>query len=340
MKVLLTGGGTGGHILPLLNIGRELSGMGAELLYAGSVSGLESRMNIDIPSVLLPVSGWVRKRPGERIVFFPKIIVSILRAFFILVRFKPDAVVSSGGFVSIPVLIASIIANKPIYLIDINSIPGLATRLFSYFAHRIYLGFSSGKNYVHHLNRVAVTGIPVKPEMFSVDRREALRFFGFKNGKTLLIFGGSRGATFLVRLAESLSNCLGRDWQFIVLGTEKCNNIGRIRCYRFLNEMEYAYAASDVVVSRAGGMTIGEIIASGIPAVLIPYPYAYLDHQYYNAIEARKVRRNIAVIREEITEPEKVANIVEKLYGMRESPLRINPSRKIAEEIVRNVRRN
>lgn len=341
MRVLLTGGGTGGHILPAFNIGRELMKRGVEVFYVGSRKGLEARINIEFPYELLSVSGWVRKSLKYRIVFFPDMLRSVFKSMIIINRFRPDAVLSTGGFVSIPVLLVSIIFGIPVFLVEINTIPGLAVRLFSYFAYRVYVGFEKTREYLPHLNRVEVAGIPVRSDIGDGDSKEAIKFFKLnKEKKTLLIFGGSRGAAFLNRLSRHLHIIMGKEWQFIILGVENCSELERARCLKFLDRMELAYSVADVVISRGGGMTIGELLFTGLPAIIIPYPYAYLDHQYHNAKEAEAMRMNIKVVREEEVTPELIKDLVEKLYGKKEGILNRAPSIKIAEEMIKNVWRD
>jgi len=341
MRVLITGGGTGGHILPAFNIGRELKKRGVKLFYVGSVRGLEAEMEIGFPYALLPVSGWVRKSLKHRILFFPDMLRSVFKSVIIINRFKPDAVLSTGGFVSIPVLLVSIIFGIPVFLVEINTIPGLAVRLFSYFAFRIYVGFERTREYLPHHNRILVAGIPVRSDIGDGDSKEAIKFFKLnKEKKTLLIFGGSRGADFLNRLSRHLHTIMDKEWQFIILGMEKCTGLERVRCFKFLDKMEYAYAVADVVISRGGGMTIGELLFTGLPAIIIPYPYAYLDHQYHNAKEAEKMRRNIKVVREEEATPELIKDLVEKLYGKKEKIMKKSPSTRIAEEMIKYVWRD
>ena len=341
MRVLLTGGGTGGHILPAFNIGRELMKRGVKVFYVGSRKGLEARINIEFPYALLPVSGWVRKSLKHRILFFPDMLRSVFKTVIIINRFRPDAVLSTGGFVSIPVLLVSIIFGIPVFLVEINTIPGLAVRLFSYFAYRVYVGFERTREYLPHHNRVLVVGIPVRSDIGDGDSKEAIGFFKLnKEKKTLLIFGGSRGAAFLNRLSRHLHTIMDKEWQFIILGIENCSELERARCLKFLDRMEYAYAVADVVVSRGGGMTIGELLFTGLPAIIIPYPYAYLDHQYHNAKEAETMRKNIKVVREEEVTPELIKDLIEKLYGKKEKIMKKSPSTRIAEEMIKNVWRD
>jgi len=298
MRVLLTGGGTGGHILPAFNIGRELMKRGVEVFYVGSRKGLEARINIEFPYELISVSGWVRKSLKHRILFFPDMLRSVFKSMIIINRFRPDAVLSTGGFVSIPVLLVSIIFGIPVFLVEINTIPGLAVKLFSYFAYRVYVGFEKTREYLPHLNRVEVAGIPVRSDIGDGDSKEAIKFFKLnKEKKTLLVFGGSRGADFLNRLSKHLHTIMGK-------------------------------------------MTIGELLFTGLPAIIIPYPYAYLDHQYHNAKEAEAMRMNIKVVREEEVTPELIKDLVEKLYGKKERILNRAPSTRIAEEMIKNVWRD
>lgn len=338
MKAIIVGGGTGGHIIPGINISNELIKLGYETIYIGSRFGIEYNMNIEMKKYFLPISGWVRETITKRILFFFRIAKSLILSYFIIKRENPDFILLTGGFVTIPFIIIRIFIKKPLFLVEINSIPGLASKIISYFSDLTFTGFELTKNYLYHNRNVHFTGIPVSDKLKSVSRKESAEFFGLKDNKnTILIFGGSRGARKLNMLSDEIIEKM-KDYQFIILGRDDISN-DRVKSMKFLNEMEYAYNLSDFIIARAGAMTCGEIMFLGKPAILIPYPYAYKDHQYLNAIELQKKMKNIYVIRENDLN---IENIIEIIKNHKKENIKSNmenPSKIIGERIDKYVRR-
>lgn len=338
MKAIIVGGGTGGHIIPGINIAKQLLNFGYETVYVGSCFGIEKKMNIEMKKYFLPISGWVRETTKKRILFFLRILKSFILSFYIVKKEKPEIIILTGGFVTIPFIPVSIFIGKPLFLIEINSMPGLASKIISYFAKLTFIGFECSKKYLYHTRNVIFSGIPVSDRLKSIDRKESAKFFKLKDDKkTLLIFGGSRGAKKINIISDEIIKKLP-DCQFIILGRDDISN-DRVRSMKFLNEMEYAYNLSDFIISRAGAMTCGEIFFLQKPSILIPYPYAYKDHQFMNAIELKKRMDNIYIVRENEINIDKLIEIIRK-YKKRNFIKNVeNPSKIIGERIDKYVRR-
>lgn len=299
MKVLLTGGGTGGHLFPALAVADALrrAQPSVELLFVGSTTGLEATIvpQEGIPFFGLPVRGLPR-RPGFRMLraLFATF-RCVLRAKERISSWKPDVVFATGGFASAPVLAAAWLTKVPVILHEQNSVPGLTNRIASRFAREVHITFSASRRHFPRRGHLRLSGIPLRDGIVGGSRGKALRLFRLDDGKrTILVFGGSQGAH---RLNEAILDALPRlagrgDLQFVLQSGQNDYNWMIERCRRvqvrtwvrpFLTNMGDAYAAADLVVCRAGALTLGELAATGSPSILVPYPHATANHQTLNA---------------------------------------------------------
>jgi UDP-N-acetylglucosamine--N-acetylmuramyl-(pentapeptide) pyrophosphoryl-undecaprenol N-acetylglucosamine transferase len=299
MKVLLTGGGTGGHLFPALAVAEALQRLSPapEILFVGSATGLESTAVPQagftfrgLPSMSLP------RRLGFRL--FRAGIAdtrSVFRAREILREWKPDVVFATGGFAAAPVLAASWMLRVPVVLHEQNSVPGLTNRIASRFAREVHLTFSSARRYFPRRDHLRLTGIPIREIVMQGSRGKGLRGFRLEDDRmTILIFGGSQGAH---RINEAVLDAIPRfagrnDVQFVIQTGQKdynrvleaCRDLPvRTWIRPFIVNMGDAYAVADMVVCRAGALTLAELAATGRPSILIPFPYATADHQMLNA---------------------------------------------------------
>jgi UDP-N-acetylglucosamine--N-acetylmuramyl-(pentapeptide) pyrophosphoryl-undecaprenol N-acetylglucosamine transferase len=313
---VVAGGGTGGHIFPALSIANRLERIGVKTIYMGSSSGLERRIVIRKCMYLLPVIGWVDKNLFGKMEFIIRFIPSLIISIYILLKFKPSAIILTGGFVSVPIGISGILCKVPIFTLILDWPVGLAARLFSNYSEEVFLPYEGNFSTVSNLNKT-VTGIPLRKDIFCADKEVALRYFKLdKNKKTLLIIGGSRGARRLVKLVEELIPEMDSQyWQFIIQkGKHKLKYSGdNIREFNFIERVDLAYAVADFIISRSGAMVTAEIEQTGIPTILIPYPYAYKDHQFHNAQRLSEKCSNIKVVREEEINVNKILKIIEEL---------------------------
>ncbi|MDO8848544.1 MAG: undecaprenyldiphospho-muramoylpentapeptide beta-N-acetylglucosaminyltransferase [Coriobacteriia bacterium] len=301
MRVLLSGGGTAGHIYPALTVAGRLVADGHEVLFVGTPDGLESRLvpEAGIEFVGVPAKGFDRGNPLTIISSTALIATSIGSAARAIRTFGPDVVLGVGGYVSLPVGLAAVLKRVPLVLHEQNSVPGLANRVLSRWARAVGVTYEESLQHLAHPERGVVTGNPVREAVLGADRLRGRAAFDLDAEATvLLVFGGSRGArhindTFVglapqlmgepslqvlhsagrieaASVASRVADALGRDQR-------------RYRVVDYIDAMGDAIAAADVVISRAGATSIAEITAIGRAAVLVPYPYATDDHQTLNA---------------------------------------------------------
>jgi UDP-N-acetylglucosamine--N-acetylmuramyl-(pentapeptide) pyrophosphoryl-undecaprenol N-acetylglucosamine transferase len=300
MKVMIAGGGTGGHVFPGIAVAEELRRMrpGAEVVFVGSKRGLEA--------VAVPEAGFrvrfIRSRGFDRRAWWRwplaavENAIGVLQALFLVLAERPNAVLGTGGYASVAVAVAAWMLGKPVLLQEQNSVPGLANRLLSRIADEVHLSFVEARSYFARKDHLKVTGNPVRAYILSGDRAGAMEEFGLVPGKpTVFVFGGSRGAKRINQAAvEAMKLLRGRvDVQFILqTGREDFEYAQQevqqhglpAKVMPFLRRIHMAYAAADLVVCRSGAMTLAEIAVCGTPAILVPYPYAAHDHQVTNAM--------------------------------------------------------
>ena len=304
MKVIISGGGTGGHIYPGLAVARSLEEKQAEVevLFVGTETGLEADI---IPKAgyklkTIKAEGFSRQLSLQLIKAVAKTSIGVLQSYQILRNFKPDVVLGTGGYVCGPIVLAAALQNIPTMIHEQNAYPGLTNRLLAKVVTKVALSNQAAEDYFKEQSKLRVTGNPIRPEILSKREAVAYQELNLKtNLKTILVFGGSRGAKSINQALVGIYQRLkGLDVQLIhVTGKQDFERIaakaeelgindfesGKIRIKPYLYNMEAALAVADIVVSRAGATGLAEITASGLPAILIPYPYATDNHQEHNA---------------------------------------------------------
>ncbi|MCL5020060.1 MAG: undecaprenyldiphospho-muramoylpentapeptide beta-N-acetylglucosaminyltransferase [Bacteroidetes bacterium] len=303
VRVVLAGGGTGGHVFPAVAIAERLMAHdGVDVLFVGTKNKIEARIVPQLGYKFSPIwiGGFSRKFKLSNFLLPLKIAVSVMQSLKLLLTYKPNVVVGTGGYVSGPVCAAAVMTRTPIVLQEHNSYPGAMTRLFAPFAREIHIAFESSKKYffkhgsAERVSRsLMLTGSPVR-KMPRVKREEALNFFGLSaERKTLLVTGGSLGAVRLnSAVAKVVDELISRNYQLIwqtgsvdyerIAASQK-DRSDFIRVEKFVERMDYAYAAADIAVCRGGATTVAELIYFNLPAIIIPYPYAAANHQVENA---------------------------------------------------------
>ncbi len=299
MKLLIAGGGTGGHVFPGIAVAEELrrNRRDAEVVFVGGRRGLEA--------VAVPEAGFrirfLMARGFNRRAWWTwgwagiVNLIGLLQALFIVASERPDVVLGTGGYVSAPVAVAAWLLRRPLLLQEQNSIPGVANRWLARIADEVHLSFVEARTYFSRKDHLKVTGNPIRAHVLSGEKSAAYAEFGLEPGKpTLFVFGGSRGAHRINEAAlDAMRRLKGRvdvqwilqtgredfDWAKGVVDQEQLP----ARVMPFLTRIHLAYAAADLVVCRSGAMTLAEIAACGTPAILVPYPYAAHDHQAVNA---------------------------------------------------------
>ncbi len=311
------------------------------MIYIGSSSGLEKKFVTMKDMFLLPTVGWVGKNLMGKIVFIFRFIPGFFFSVWLIIRRRVCAVFHTGAFASLPVGLAGVILRVPVFTLVLDSKPGKAVNLLSRFSREIFLPYEGDFPALEGKKKV-VTGIPLRADLTEGKYGEAVNYFSLMpSKKTLLVIGGSRGAEFLARLSEKLIPLMGREWQFIIQRGKFEIAAGSqwARQFSFIDRMDLAYAISDVIVSRAGALATAEIENTGIPAILIPYPYAFKDHQFFNAKRLALKKNNIIIKREEEVDVENFPKLIETLYGEKISVDKNNSTDKIIERILINVRK-
>ena len=295
-RLLITGGGTGGHIYPALALARRLQGE-AEVLYAGTAQGLEARL-VPAAGVAFTVisSGGLLGRSLRRQVQGLRLAASgLVQALQILRRFRPAVVVGTGGYASGPLMLAAVLLRVPTLLQEQNLQPGMTNRWLAPWVSRVVVPYPESHAYFPRRTRLQVIGNPIRPEILAASAEAARRELDLVGKRVILLFGGSGGALRLNEAALSLGPQL-RPGEVLLWATgtkyheefvRRCQETGvsaaAVRLYPYLDHMERFLAVADVVIARAGAMTIAELTALGLPSILVPSPNVVHDHQRLNA---------------------------------------------------------
>lgn len=301
MKVIISGGGTGGHIYPAIAIANELKHLDprTQILFVGAEGKMEMekvpRAGYRIEG--LPVVGIKRELTLANLAFPVKLGRSLLRARQIVRDFRPDVAVGVGGYASGPLLLAASMADVPMLIQEQNSYAGLTNKVLARWARRICVAYP-GMDAFFPAHKIRLTGNPVRNDIQFADQQvDAGRsLFGLEAGRpTLLVIGGSQGARTLNEAMEAgLKQFVDADvqvvWQtgpaFIERARAAVAATGSplVKAHDFIYEMDKAYAVADAVVSRAGALSVSELCLVGRPAILVPFPAAAEDHQTKNAM--------------------------------------------------------
>ena len=311
-RVIISGGGTGGHIFPAIAIADEIKKRNpkAEILFIGAQGKMEMEK---VPAAGyriegLTIVGFQRKLTFSNFLLPFKIIKSLFKARSILKAFKPQAVVGVGGYASGPTLQAATMLKLPTLVQEQNSFPGKTNKLLASKVNVLCTAYD-GLDKFFPKEKIRLTGNPVRHDMVSIDgkREEAMNYYGFDSSKkTILIIGGSLGARTLNNaLVENIAEIARHDeiqilWQSGKLYYEQMleimnkEKVGSIKLVQFIDRMDLAYAAADVIVSRAGAISVSELCLIGKPLVLVPSPNVAEDHQTKNAMAL--VNKNAAIL--------------------------------------------
>ncbi len=297
-KIILSGGGTGGHIYPAIAIANEIKFRypDAEFLFVGAKDRMEMEK---VPQAGYGIEGlWIsgiqRKLTLKNLMFPFKLISSLWKARKIIKSFKPDVAIGTGGFASGPLLYVAASNKIPSVIQEQNSFPGITNKLLAKKANKICVAYDGLERFFPN-EKMIKTGNPVRQDLLDIDTKtvDAKNHFNLKHGKyTLLVIGGSLGSRRINELIEKELDFFDTQnvqiiWQCGKLYYQQYkiyNNTEGIQVYEFLNNMDYAYAAADVVISRAGAISVSELCIVGKPVVFIPSPNVAEDHQTKNAM--------------------------------------------------------
>ena len=344
MRVLITGGGTGGHLYPALAVAGLMKEQdpGGKVLFVGTGEGLEATVVPARGFAFQPVAAakWPRRLSAQAMAFLPSILRGYRQSMAVIRDWRPGAVFATGGYVSVPLVVAAARLSVPIFIHEQNAVPGLANRLLSRWANTVFLTFPDTSGKLAGRAKIIHAGLPIRQEILKVTRQDARNYFNLApETLTVLITGGSRGARRInevmldvYRILAETSEVSGtgrRTLQFIHLtgraefdgvckqmATKGINEdkIGKIVIRPYLEEMEYGLAAADIMIGRAGAATIAELTALGIPAILIPYPYAAGNHQYHNALYLAREQAAVMIPEPDLT-PDRLLEQMERLLG-------------------------
>lgn len=337
VKIVISGGGTGGHIFPAIAIADTLKKRfpQAEILFIGA----KNRMEMDrVPKAGysiegLWISGFKRELSLDNLSFPFKLISSMIKARKILKRFKPDVVIGVGGFASGPTMKTAASLGIPIVIQEQNSYPGVTNKIVSKKASVICVAYENMEQWFPK-DKIVLTGNPLRNNIVSLDDKkdEARRYFNLKpDKKTILLVGGSQGALGINRgISAQIASFKEKDCQMIWQtgkhyydqAVQEVNDNGlqdRIKCTVFIDRMDLAYAAADVVISRAGAMSISELSLLNKAVVFVPLPTAAEDHQTKNAMSL--VNANAAIM---VKNSETEKELLPKVFGLLEDEERQN----------------
>jgi len=337
-KIIISGGGTGGHIFPAIAIANALKEKlgNVDILFIGAQDKMEMEK---VPKAGYPIEGlWIsglqRSLSPKNLSFPFKLISSLRKAGKIIKEFKPDLVIGVGGFASGPTLYKAAKMGIPTMIQEQNSYPGITNIILSKRVDKICVAYDNMEKYFPK-EKIFLTGNPVRKEVVEIEgkRPRGLEFFGLKDDKpVVLVVGGSLGARTINEAIEANLKTFAENDIQLIWQTGKgyfpkaqaalldLNNEG-IKAYDFITEMDMAYAAADIVVSRAGAIAISELCVVKKPIILVPSPFVAEDHQTKNALAL--VTYNAAVLVKDAEQKENLMPEILKLVQNKEEQAKL-----------------
>lgn len=322
MRIVVTGGGTGGHIFPALEIVKELKRNNdkMEVIFVGNLNSLEQKMTkgAHIPFYGLSAKQIVGQSFSNKLIALIFLKIAIFKSIWFLVKKRPSAVIGVGGYISVPMMVASFLLGIPRYLCEQNVVPGMANKYLALIAKKVFISFLESRQYFPK-DKVVHSGNPVRSVFFTLPAKEPSGSF------RILITGGSLGAQFLNREIPKVMGLIGPLLKNLEITHQTGENVQEevIKAYgnehisaqvvSFIDNMPKAFLEHDLLISRAGATVCAEIMASGMPAILIPYPFAN-GHQKYNAQALVKAGAAIMIDQDEHFS-ESLALNLKNLYG-------------------------
>jgi UDP-N-acetylglucosamine--N-acetylmuramyl-(pentapeptide) pyrophosphoryl-undecaprenol N-acetylglucosamine transferase len=314
LKILFTGGGTGGHVFPALATIETLMSMGDfQIFYVGGYQGIEKMLLPErkIPFGTIWISGFQRRFTLKNLVFPLKLGISLVQSRKILTSFNPQVVVGTGGYVTGPVVYMAARRGIPTLIQEQDSFPGVTTRLLAKYVNVICIADEDTKQWLKNVKgEIFLSGNPVRNSLRAIEKSQAVHSWGLDPAlPVLLIFGGSQGAKSLNKAFESIGPSLLKvnKVQFLWQVGEKNYPEFRaksiywhpnIKIVPFIDNIGMAYSAADIVVCRAGAITLAELSIMKKPCILVPYPFAAAKHQEINARAIEKKGAALVVLEE------------------------------------------
>ena len=317
MKVLISGGGTAGHINPGIAIAKHIKSKnpGCEILFIGTQKGLETKLvpreNFELKTI--KVRGFRRRLSKDTLVSVKELFQGLHEARAILREFKPDLVIGTGGYVCGPVVFNAARMRIPTLVHEQNAFPGVTNKLLSRFVDKVAISFKESEKFFKDKKKIVFTGNPIRSEMLNADRKAAREKLGIEKDKPLVvIFGGSRGAETINNTVSELISLHKQEDKFHILFAtgeaqydkviSKLGDINSkyIKVVPYIYDMADVMTAADLLVGRAGAITLSELTALGVPSILIPSPYVTANHQEYNARALEKEDASIVVLEKDL----------------------------------------
>ena len=327
LKVIISGGGTGGHIYPGISIAYEIKDRDIknDILFVGTERGMESKLvpREGFKIVKIKARGIQRKICFENLTALVIFLVSLFQSYKIIKKYKPDIVIGTGGYVSGSVVLMAAILGIPTLVHEQNVIPGITNKFLSRITRATFLSFNQSKEYFSDKVKLIFTGNPIRFKNIKPGTdREYKKFNLDSSKKTILVLGGSKGAAAINRAVlggiDLIKEDIKNNWQILLISGQGDYNsmmemVGEghkiFSVEPYLHDIEKAYSLADLVICRAGATTLAEIGAYGLPAILIPYPYATHDHQGINAKIFEKEGAAILILEKDLS-AEKLSQVL------------------------------
>lgn len=296
LRIMVAGGGTGGHVYPGIAIVEALTAVTpVDALFVGAQGGVEQGIfeRASLAHSLLPGYGLRRASLARKLAVPFMLAGGVARAMKLVHAFRPDVVLGTGGYASATVVIASMLARIPRVLQEQNSVPGLVNRRLASRANLVLLGYEESRAWLPAGVATRVVGNPIR-RLPRASREEAAAFFGLNPSlPVVLVVGGSRGAHSLNMAGADAASKLARsrDVQFVILtgradrieAEKRVAGLPGVRVLEYLDEVHFAYSLADLAVARSGASSVFELALFGVPTIFVPYPYAADAHQESNA---------------------------------------------------------
>lgn len=322
MKVLITGGGTGGHIYPAVAIANKIKHeiKNAEILFVGTKKGLESQL---VPKAgykleTITVSGFKRNVSFDTIKSVRDLFLGLKDAVKVIKRFKPDLVIGTGGYVCGPIVFVASLLNIKTVIHEQNVIPGITNKILGKLVHKILVSFDESKGYFNNSGKVVVVGNPVRKDFLNTNKEQCRKELGILDKQLVVLsFGGSRGAEKINEtMVEVINKLKGRNDISIIhvtgskhyegvlkaLGEKSLHSYKNIIIKEYIYDMAKYMGACDIVISRSGAITLAEITVMGLPSILIPSPYVTNNHQELNARVLEKNGAAVLLLEKELND--------------------------------------
>lgn len=336
MRIIMTGGGTGGHIYPAIAIADEFKRRdpNAEILFVGAEIGMEKDI---VPSrgyriELIEADGFSRSLRGN-ILTATRVMRGSMQARRILKKFRPDFVVGTGGYASAPVVIQAQNMGIPTFIHEQNAIPGRTNKFLERRVNNVFLGFAKAGESFRYKDKQVIAGNPVRSEFMSMKKDEARAKLGFKpDDFVVLSFGGSQGAGRINKaMIDTIQQMHDDPDMVFCMGTGSyyyeaiCRDVqergfagsDRVRIMEYIDDMASYLSAADLVISRSGALTVAEVTICGAPTIFIPFPQAADNHQYYNAMAVAQEGGAVVIEEKDLEE----GTLTEEIQKLRRDPV-------------------